>query len=77
VSQARNSQTPPADALSRRTVLGALGVAAAALWLTGCEISTQPTVDLPDPLTPLPKKTTLADRRDYAPPTPTREAPWD
>lgn len=62
------------DRISRRGFLGAASVAAAALWLGGCETNNQPTADLPDPVLPIPRKSPLVDK-GYAPPAPTKPLP--
>ena len=44
------------------------------LWLTGCETNNQSLADLPDPLPPTPRKSSLVDH-GYAPPAPAKPLP--
>jgi hypothetical protein len=57
--------------ISRRTLLGAIGLGGVAAFLAGCETPHSTIGNLPDPIV-IPPKPTLAETNTYAPPTPTK-----
>jgi hypothetical protein len=59
--------------ISRRTVLGVLGIGGVAALLGGCEADTS-YVEFPDPIL-IPRKVTVAETNTYAPPAPNKKLP--